>query len=74
MPEPGRDAHAESAVRALLGIAGLPATEHEVALLAGQYPAHLAAVDTLYAVATDCDPPALVFDAAPTFTDWAEST
>ncbi len=66
------DAGAEANVRRLLEIAGLPATEHEIALLVAQYPAHLAGIEAMHAVDTHGEAPATIFDAAPELTDWAD--
>lgn len=61
---PGLDAD-EEAVRALLTVAGVPATEQEIAELSAGYSSQRAAIDSLYGV-LDClddSPPALRFAA-----------
>jgi hypothetical protein len=59
-------------VRTLLGAAGLEADADELAKLTEIYPAVRSMVESLYALeATRYEAPALVFDAAPTFADWA---
>jgi hypothetical protein len=62
---------AETVVRTLLGEAGLPASESEIATLAAAYPALKAGVETLYAVAeARYESPALHFEVSPVFSDW----
>jgi hypothetical protein len=62
----------ESTVRALLAAARLSPSEDEVAGLVAMYPDYRAGIEALYAVPeTRYANPALVFDAAPVFADWA---
>jgi hypothetical protein len=61
----------EITVRALLAAARLSPSEEEVAELVAMYPDYKAGIEALYAVPeTRYASPALVFDAAPIFTDW----
>jgi len=70
MPEPTADPNTE--VRMLLGAAGLPASDAEVAVLADHYPALRAATDALYAPpAVRYADPALRFRAEAEIVDWA---
>ena len=62
---------AETVVRMLLGEAGLPASEAEIATLAAAYPAFKAGIESLYAVAeARYESPALHFEVSPVFSDW----
>ncbi|WP_107656822.1 hypothetical protein [Nocardia suismassiliense] len=58
-------------VRVLLGAAGLPANEAEMAGLAATYPEYRAAIDALYAVpAARYVDPALRFHAQARIAEW----
>lgn len=61
----------KAVVRASLGLAGIPASEDDVEILASGYPAGRAAADALYG-RTDARyvPPGLIFDPDPTLADW----
>ncbi|MFI5609538.1 hypothetical protein [Amycolatopsis sp. NPDC051903] len=60
------------AVRRMLGAAGLPASEAELARYAAAYPAQRSGLDALYAVpAARYAEPALRFRAESTVEDWA---
>lgn len=62
---------AETVVRTMLGEAGLPASEEEIATLVKAYPRFKAGIEALYAVAdARYEAPALTFKANPTFADW----
>jgi len=59
-------------VEALLLGAGLSPTPDELARLVVAYPGHRHAIDSLYAIDdVRYESPGAIFDAAPTFTDWA---
>jgi hypothetical protein len=62
---------AETVVRTMLGEAGLPVTEEEIAVLVGTYADFKAGVESLYAVrGSRYESPALHFDPRPAFSDW----
>jgi hypothetical protein len=63
----------EITVRSLLTAARLEPSEEEIASLVESYAEYRAGIDLLYAVPeARYASPALIFNAAPTFADWAQ--
>ena len=66
------DTDIAATVTSMLAAAGLTPTAGELARLVAIYPAFKHRVEELYAVdAARYESPGDIFDAAPTFTDWA---
>jgi hypothetical protein len=63
----------ETTVRSLLAAARLAPSEEEIAGLVAGYEDYQAGIESLYAVPeTRYASPALIFNAAPVFADWAQ--